>query len=144
MIEQEKLIELANTHESILKMAIDKGGFRYKMPDGGQEAINAGLVCQSDPTWMMSDDYRASNGFSLTDRGLNAVLAKGMVCKCHGCTLVSQNIGKPRTPPPAISAQYARVACAHSASRNTKAWIAADYITCTSSKTPKQNLKPTR
>ena len=98
MIEQEKLIELANTHESILKMAIDRGGFRYKMPDGGQEAIDAGLVCQSDRTWMMSDDYRASNGFSLTDRGLNAVLAKGIVCKCRGCTLVSQNIGKPQNP----------------------------------------------
>lgn len=98
MTEQDKLIVLANTHESILRMAIDKGGFRYRMPDGGQEAIEAGLVYQSDPTWMMSDDYSASNGFSLTELGLNAVLARGLICKCHGCALVSQHIGKPENP----------------------------------------------
>ena len=98
MTEQGKLIELANAHENILRMAIDRGGFRYRMPDGGQEAIEARLVYQSDPTWMMSDDYNASNGFSLTDLGLNAVLAKGMTCKCRGCTLVSQHLGKPENP----------------------------------------------
>ena len=44
-----------------------------------------GLVQESDPTWMYSDDHRASNGFTLTKTGIELMRAQGMVCQCALC-----------------------------------------------------------
>ena len=57
-------MDLYEQHKSILEMAVRQQGFHYRMPEGGQEAIDSGLVGESDPTWMYSDDRRAANGFT--------------------------------------------------------------------------------
>ena len=58
-------MDLYEQHKSILEMAVRRQGFHYRMPEGGQEAMDSGLVGESDPTWMYSDDHRASNGLGL-------------------------------------------------------------------------------
>ena len=78
----EELDQLFQQHRKILESAANHAGFRYKMPQGGQEAIDAGLVTQSDSTWMMSDDPRASNGFTLTNLGRAVTENQGWVCEC--------------------------------------------------------------
>ena len=78
---------LFEQHEHILRQAVERRGWRYDMPSGGQSAIDAGLVVESDPTWMMSDDYRASNGFNLTDKGRELVQSVGWLCQCTWCGL---------------------------------------------------------
>lgn len=55
------------------------------MPEGGREAIEAGVVGEADPTWMYSDAYGASNGFTLTEGGREIVLQAGWVCGCPKC-----------------------------------------------------------
>lgn len=83
---KEDLQDLGKAHEPILRMAVSSdSGFRYQMPEGGQEAIDAALVVQRDPTWMMSDDYRACNGFTLTPLGESVARAMGWACQCAGC-----------------------------------------------------------
>ena len=54
------------------------------MPEGGTRAIKEGLVQESDPTWMYSDDHRASNGFTLTDLGREIMVERGYICQCAG------------------------------------------------------------
>ena len=81
-------MDLYEQHKSILEMAVRRQGFHYRMPEGGQEAIDSGLVGESDPTWMYSDDRRASNGFTLTKTSIELVRAQGMVCQralCGAC-----------------------------------------------------------
>ena len=78
-------MDLYEQHKIILEMAVRQQGFHYRMPEGGQEAIDSGLVGESDPTWMYSDDRRASNGFTLTKTGIELVRAQGMVCQCALC-----------------------------------------------------------
>ena len=78
-------MDLYERHKSILEMAVHRQGFHYRMPEGGQEAIDSGLVGESDPTWMYSDDRRAANGFTLTKTGIELVRAQGMVCQCALC-----------------------------------------------------------
>lgn len=80
-----ELLQLARQHADVIRMAVARQGFRYTMPEGGTEAIHAGLVAQADPTWHYSDDPRASNGFNLTDLGNKAAHALGLTCQCHGC-----------------------------------------------------------
>lgn len=84
---QPELASLSEDHGPILRMALSRTRFR-RMPEGGQEAIDAGLVVQTDPTWMMSDDIRACNGFALTTLGERAALFAGIAknCQCAGCT----------------------------------------------------------
>ena len=71
-------------HQDILRRAVNRTGFRSTMPEGGQEAIDAGLVEESDPTWMYSDDHRAQNGFALTELGRQVARAQGWICACAG------------------------------------------------------------
>ena len=71
-------------HSRALEMAAERTGWRT-MPDGGVAAIEAGVVVESDPTWMYSDDHRASNGFTLTNLGRKIMVQKGHVCGCPGC-----------------------------------------------------------
>ena len=78
-------MDLYEQHKDILEMAVRRQGFHYRMPQGGREAIDSGLVVESDPTWMMSDDSRAANGFTLTEAGRELVRAHGMVCGCALC-----------------------------------------------------------
>ena len=78
-------MDLYEQHKSILEMAVRRQGFHYRMPEGGQEAIDSGLVGESDPTWMYSDDNHAANGFTLTEAGIKLVRARGMVCQCALC-----------------------------------------------------------
>ena len=78
-------MDLYEQHKSILEMAVRRQGFHYRMPEGGQEAIDSGLVGESDPTWMYSDDRRAANGFTLTKTGIELMRAQGMVCQCALC-----------------------------------------------------------
>ena len=78
-------MDLYEQHKSILEMAVRRQGFHYRMPEGGREAIESGIVGESDPTWMMSDDRRAANGFTLTETGRELVRAQGMVCQCALC-----------------------------------------------------------
>ena len=78
-------MDLYEQHKIILEMAVRQQGFHYRMPEGGQEAIDSGLVGESDPTWMYSDDRRASNGFTLTKTGIELMRAQGMVCQCALC-----------------------------------------------------------
>jgi len=65
-------------------------GFRYSMPDWARALIDAKLGVESDPTWMMSDDYRACNGITLTEAGLEEAKKLGMVCKCVTCGRLSE------------------------------------------------------
>ena len=65
-------------HQDILRRAVNRTGFRSTMPKGGQEAIDAGLVEESDPTWMYSDDHRTSNGFALTELGRQVTRSPGL------------------------------------------------------------------
>ena len=76
--------ELFETHGKILLQAAGRRGWRT-MPEGGTEAIEAGLVQESDPTWMYSDDHRACNGFTLTDLGREIMVERGYICQCAGC-----------------------------------------------------------
>ena len=70
--------KLFETHERILLQAAGRQGWRT-MPEGGTETIEAGLVQESDPTWMYSDDYRASNGFTLADLGREIMVERGYI-----------------------------------------------------------------
>ena len=79
--------ELYERHRAILMMAAGRQGWRT-MPAGGQEAIRDGLVAESDPTWMMSDDPRVSNGFTLTEPGRRIMIKHHHVCGCAGCALM--------------------------------------------------------
>ena len=79
------LQELAQAHLPILRQATRNTGFRHQMPAGGLAAINAGLVAEADPTWMLSDDTRASNGFELTQLGRQVAQSLGWNCRCSGC-----------------------------------------------------------
>ena len=93
---ESELKRLGEAHEPILRMAISRDhGFRNQMPVGGQEAIDAGLVVERDPTWMMSDSYGACNGFSLTRLGQSVGNAMGWTCRCHGCRTQSRGRGWP-------------------------------------------------
>ena len=85
-------------HQDILRRAVNRTGFRHDMPPGGQEAIDAGLVGQADPTWMYSDDSRASNGFALTELGLAVTRAQGWICACAGHRGISELTGVRVTP----------------------------------------------
>ena len=76
--------ELFETHGKILLQAASRQGWRT-MPEGGTKAIKEGLVQESDPTWMYSDDHRASNGFTLTDLGREIMVERGYICQCAGC-----------------------------------------------------------
>ena len=78
-------MDLYEQHKNILEMAVRRQGFHYRMPEGGQEAMDRGLVGESDPTWMMSDHSHTSNGFTLTEAGTRLVRAQGMVCQCALC-----------------------------------------------------------
>ena len=78
-------MDLYEQHKNVLEMAVRRQGFRYRMPEGGREAIDSGLALEADPTWMMSDDSRAANGFTLTEAGRELVRAQGMVCECALC-----------------------------------------------------------
>ena len=71
-------------HQDILRRSVNRTGFRSTMPEGGQEAIDAGLVEESDPTWMYSDDHRVQNGFALTELGRQVTQAQGWICACAG------------------------------------------------------------
>ena len=75
---------LFEQHQSIIRMAVVGKGFR-SMPLGGEAALTAGLVVQSDPGWSMSDAPGASDGFRLTDLGTKLALAQGWRCQCAGC-----------------------------------------------------------
>ena len=75
-------------HEAILRQAVGRFGWRT-MPAGGSEAIEAGLVIESDPTWVYSDAYGACNGFSLTDEGRTLMKDRGFLCQCGACGLRS-------------------------------------------------------
>ena len=85
-LSQQQLAELAQEHEPILRRAINGPGFRHHIPPGGPEAIDAGLVAESDPTWQYSDAYGACNGYRLTDLGQKVAQAMGWTCQCHGCS----------------------------------------------------------
>ena len=85
-------------HQDILRRAVKRTGFRSTMPEGGQEAIDAGLVEESDPTWMYSDDSRASNGFALTELGRQVTQAQGWICACAGHRGISELTGVRVTP----------------------------------------------
>ena len=76
--------ELFEKHEATLMQAARNQRWR-KMPPGGKEAIEAGLAVEIDPTWIYSDDARASNGFRLTPLGKEIMLERGFVWKCAGC-----------------------------------------------------------
>ena len=75
--------ELFQKHEDVLTQAAGQNGWRT-MPPGGKDAIDAGIVVESDPTWVYSDDGRASNGFTLTELGRDVMVEMGFVCKCAG------------------------------------------------------------
>ena len=76
--------QLFEDHGRILLQAAGRHGWRA-MPPEGAAAIQAGLVRESDPTWMYSDDHGASNGFTLTDLGREIMVDRGYVCQCAGC-----------------------------------------------------------
>lgn len=82
---------LFDTHEAVIRMAVQRQGWRT-MPAGGQEAIDAGLVVESDPTWMYSDAIRASNGFNLTFLGQALAIMHGWTCKCAGHVAVADRM----------------------------------------------------
>ena len=81
---KEELQTLFESHQNILTAAVQRQGFRMERPQGGPEAVAAGLVIESDPTWHSSDDPRASNGYALTDLGRAATEAQGWTCTCAG------------------------------------------------------------
>ena len=83
--------ELFQAHRDILIQTAGRKGWRT-MPPGGKQAMSAGLVVESDPTWMYSDDHRASNGFTLTELGREIMREQGFVCKCAGC--IHQKFGR--------------------------------------------------
>ena len=86
-------MDLYEQHKNVLEMAVRRQGFHYRMPEGGQEAIDSGLALESDPTWMMSDDSRAANGFTLTEAGRELVRAPG-----HGMRVRAlRSVQQPRT-----------------------------------------------
>ncbi len=89
---------LFEAHKDILQQAVSKRGFRHQMPEGAQEAIRAGLVMESDPTWMYSDDSRASNGFALTELGIAVTEGQGWTCACAGHRRISDLNGVRVTP----------------------------------------------
>ena len=103
-------MDLYEQHKSILEMAVRRQGFHYRMPEGGREAIESGLVGESDPTWMMSDDRRAANGFTLTETGMKLVRARGMICQCALC-------GKYNHHEPALAVDPLCANCQSSAER---------------------------
>ena len=76
--------ELFEKHKDVLTQAAGQNGWRT-MPQGGREAIEAGVVVESDPTWMYSDAYSASNGFALTELGRQIMTEQGFLCRCAGC-----------------------------------------------------------
>ena len=80
-----ELQDLAKQHLNILRQAVSKVGFRYQVTEDGQEAIDAGLVTESDPTWQYSDAYGASNGYQLTELGRQVAQSLGWTCQCSGC-----------------------------------------------------------
>ena len=82
--------KLFETHGKILLQAAGRRMW-HTMPEGGTETIEAGLVQESDPTWMYSDDHQASNGFTLTDLGREIMVERGYICQCAGC--VHQQFG---------------------------------------------------
>ena len=77
--------QLAEDHRGILYQVAWGLQFRYRMPDGAQAAIDAGLVAEADPTWQYSDDVHASNSLKLTELGQQAALHLGWRCRCAGC-----------------------------------------------------------
>ncbi len=68
--------EFFNAHEPIIRRAAAQIGFRT-MPQGGAEAVQAGIVTQNDPNWHMSDAYHACDSFRLTELGTKLALAQG-------------------------------------------------------------------
>ena len=76
--------QLFEKHQTILLQAAGRNGWRT-MPQNGTEAIQAGLVRESDATWTYSDSYGASNGFTLTDLGREIMVEQKYVCECAGC-----------------------------------------------------------
>lgn len=75
---------LFEQHRPILEMAARRDPWK-KMPEGGREALDAGLVAETDPAWMMSDDIRAANGFQLTEEGRSIMLERGHASGCAWC-----------------------------------------------------------
>ena len=71
-------------HEAMLKLAVSWRGFRT-LPQGAKEAIEAGLVTESDPTWQYSDAPGAANGLALTDHG-REVVGTRFACACPPCS----------------------------------------------------------
>ena len=77
--------DLAVKHMQVLQMAVRRTGFAARMPVGGQEAIDDGVVVEADPSWMTSDDVRHTNGFNLTELGGRAAEQLDWLCQCGGC-----------------------------------------------------------
>ena len=42
-------MDLYEQHKNILEMAVRRQGFHYRMPEGGREAMDSGLVGESTP-----------------------------------------------------------------------------------------------
>ena len=76
--------ELFGEHEAILQQAVRHVRFWHTMPQGGRDAIDAGLVTESNPTWMRSDDPGARSSLRLTGLGEAVARAHGWVCTCAG------------------------------------------------------------
>ena len=89
-----QLQQLADQHLPILRKAARNIGFRHQMPEGGAAAIEAGLVGEADPTWMMSDDLRACNAFILTELGRQVAHHLGWTCQCSGCREEFAHMGR--------------------------------------------------
>ena len=85
----EQMEQLFETHEAVLRFAADQRGFRVNEPEGGPEAMEAGLIAESDPHWQYSDDPRAGNGYSLTKLGQSVVEAQGWTCTCAGHRMIA-------------------------------------------------------
>ena len=84
-VTQQELQDLADRHMNILQHTAKNLGFRHQMPPGGPEAVDAGLVAESDPTWQYSDAYEATNGFLFTELGRQVAESLGWTCQCSGC-----------------------------------------------------------
>jgi len=57
----------------------------YKLLDCVKDAIDKGYAYDADPTWMMSDDYRARPSIVLTAKGFDYAVEKGWLTKCICC-----------------------------------------------------------
>ena len=81
-----ELDELFREHEAILQQTVRHVRFRHTMPQEGQDAIDAGLVTESNPNRMHSVNPGAPNSLRLrlTALGEAVTQAHGWVCTCAG------------------------------------------------------------